>query len=265
MTSGPTEALSVPERGFIVRRALDAAPIQIEYVMMECELRATPTFENMLHARIRFFSSYEYVQSRLDTKFYSNRTLTQRYGPSAFIIAALITNNLNLGVGADLLLPDVNTIGDDGVESHHDEFGWQLNKERQLHRNPARINVALQRASTNDGGEKSRKLTRKEGAAILRDIDFVIQQGSTPIVVFPPVTSGVHEDYAIQDFIAENRQGVIQLDFTPRSADWNLFTRSDCWLDANHLDEKGAGIFSKAVGERLADAINKRRTEAANQ
>lgn len=51
------EALSIPEREFVIKEAFDTAPTQIKFAVIECELRATPTFENLLHDRTRYFSS----------------------------------------------------------------------------------------------------------------------------------------------------------------------------------------------------------------
>jgi hypothetical protein len=243
------EALKISEREFMLREVFRQIPGRLRIVLLECELRAAPEWENMLHGRTRFFSAYPWVRKQLGTKLFSGRNLASRLGSGGKIVCGFLLYNLNPGVASDLLFPPVNEGGDSSPDRCHTESGWQYSEIRSRSKNPQLIRKLLDRATATPRGR--RQLTDDEFGPIQQDLDFVIRQGALPVVVFPPVTAGLEEDFAIVDHFRAARPDVLVLDFTARSEDWQRFQDPELWLDGNHLDAAGAAELSRRIAIRL--------------
>ena len=240
--------MTLSEREHMLREALRINGNKTKFVVIELELRTTPLFANLQTKRKRFFASPEFVSSALWAKLDSRRPLKKRLIASGMIGTTFLLNQLNLGVGSDILLPPANK------PKLHSEYqfsnaGWRDGEALLAKRNLDRISDSIARASK----EKvvPRELTEAEFASMESDLKIIEASGCTPVILFPPACLGLDDVYSIRNRILQSFPELVVIDTTPESPEWRLFCQPELWIDEAHLSKSGAEIYSQLIAQQL--------------
>ena len=75
-------------------------------------------------------------------------------------------------------------------------------------------------------------------------VDEISAAGVQPVVVFPPRRLFRGATNSLADLVRARRPEVPMFDYHDPQRLPRLYRDRDCWFDANHLNERGARLFS---------------------